>query len=173
MRKKGLTIIEVVVVVSIAAILIVVALVNFRSSAKKEKEVESSAREVTGVIREAQNYALTGKQPDPNKVPCSYYFRKVNDSQYEILYTYHVVGDTGCTKPPEVYATYSLKNKVIIGDFTNFYFKVPFGDIVDDAGVPITSNVKIKISKDAVIYCVLVYPSGSVSASADISLCTP
>lgn len=58
--RRGFTIIEMVVVLAIVSLMSAVTIVSLNTS-KISREVESQARVFASAVREAQNYALTGK----------------------------------------------------------------------------------------------------------------
>ena len=60
-NKKGLSLLEVIIVVAIIGIMSSISIVSF-SKAKLRSSVETAAEKAIAVIREAQNYALTGKE---------------------------------------------------------------------------------------------------------------
>ena len=60
-NKKGMTLLEVIVVIAIIGILSAVSIVSF-SAYKINTALDSASREVVAVLREAQNYSLSGKQ---------------------------------------------------------------------------------------------------------------
>ncbi|MCA9364833.1 MAG: hypothetical protein KC736_02990 [Candidatus Moranbacteria bacterium] len=91
--KKGTTLLEVIVVISIITIMTGVSLVYFGAQ-RQVKEVEAEAQKFAAVLREMQNNALTGKQVDDLKVPCAFgvRFDQNNNKVYIPYYTYHAPG---------------------------------------------------------------------------------
>ncbi len=71
-NKKGFSLLEMVIIMAIVSIMTSVMLVVTLSE-KDTKEIEAAGREITAAIREAQNYALTGKQQGAG-LPCSFGF---------------------------------------------------------------------------------------------------
>lgn len=62
-NKKGVSLIELIVVIGIIGIMAAVSIVSL-TKARNETAVEGEADKLVAVIREAQNYALTGKSAD-------------------------------------------------------------------------------------------------------------
>ncbi len=96
MNKKGFTFIEVIIIFTIVFIMTAI-LLGTSYKGRSKKEIESVAREVAATIREAQNYALTGKQKENDSMPCAFKF-KIYNNQYEILRSTRNI-DTAC--PPD------------------------------------------------------------------------
>ena len=78
-NKRGFSFLEMVVIVAIISIMTsVMMVVTFKE--RDRKEIEAVGREVTAAIREAQNYALTGKQQGTG-LPCSFgFFTDLDDT---------------------------------------------------------------------------------------------
>ncbi len=157
MNKKAFTLLELMIVCSIIGIMtaaIIVSLIN--SQIKKEVEIE--ARIVAAAIREAQNYALTGKTTQAGDLPCKYRFTSNSgDGSYKIRYYYHTNANSDCGNE-RIYAVYSLKNKVSFAASRDFYFTVPHG-------IPSPSpfsTVTVTVRKSTSVYNICVYPSGLV-----------
>lgn len=137
-------------VCAIIGIMTTAVLVSMRGN-KNEKAVETSAREVAAAIREAQNYALTGKGADGTCTNYNFHCTQGN-ANYEII---------GC-----VTANYTLKNDVRFRSDANsecetgaseaFYFSLPHGTVTG-----IVSG-KIILEKGSDRYTVCINAQGSV-----------
>ena len=146
MYKKAVTLIELIITIAIIGIMTGVLLVSFGSS-RTDKALETAARETAATIREAQNYALTGKGAGAG---CNIYtFSYGNgDDKNE----YGIDNGGGCS----INASYSLGNGVVFQNSGSFNFSAPLGisNLAAVEGITLTKSGKtIKVC---------VYPSGKV-----------
>jgi hypothetical protein len=113
--------------------------------------VEEAAREVAAVIRETQNYALTGKGLTASSSICRYNFYWTNGTA-----NYGMGGVVGGFNSCKTQA-YTLKNGVIFSGGGSISFSVPLATIT-------ASAMDIKLDKgSSSSYHVCVYASGLVS----------
>ncbi|MFC1721990.1 Tfp pilus assembly protein FimT/FimU [Patescibacteria group bacterium] len=98
-RQAGFTLVELLVVIAIIAMLMIIAIVNFRG-AEEASNLRNEAENVAGVIREAKNYAVSQKRiEDPDNPGTTFvptegygaYFSKNNPTEYIIF------ADTGAS----------------------------------------------------------------------------
>lgn len=122
---RGMTLVELMIVVSIIAVMSTVFLYNFNSS-RTEKNVEMASREVAAAFREAQNYALTGSQGVAGTIPCQYRISWAG-SAYTITYRY-LDSNNRCNQET-VLRTYTLSNGVTFYNSNNFNFSLPHADV--------------------------------------------
>lgn len=116
LNKKAFSLVELMVIIGIIGIMSSVVIVSLQRG-RVEKELETSAREVSAAIREAQNNALTGKSASST---CSdYYFTYIAGSTY-------TVGGSPNSCPS---TSYALKNGVTFESGGSFYFRIPFGGV--------------------------------------------
>ena len=159
-NKNGFSLMELMIVIAIIGIMTSIVLV-YSGKNKIEKEVEGAAREVAAAIREAQNNALTGKQPEAGKFPCAYIFSATNDSEnYGIQYAYHFSAENDCALyEPKSYASYSLKNgvKFSTGNDTGISFNIPWGTAAGSIDSPIV------LTKGSSSYTICVNSAGRVT----------
>lgn len=151
----GFTLLELMVAMAIVGILTAATAVSLNSSRTK-KEVEVAAREVTAAIREAQNYALTGKRVSDTEYPCDYKFNAtIGASGYSIEYDYHVYGSTTCDDSNVLYSS-SLKNKVTFKSVAPnpVSFSIPYGSTNPAA--------RVVLEKKSLQYTVCVNSSGNI-----------
>jgi len=148
-NKKGFSFIELLTVITIIAIMTIATSI-FMSSGLRA--VETAAREVSSVVREAQNYALTGKNTGAEDGCTMYIF-----SWEELSTNYKIDGlGAGCK-----IHDYSLKNGAEFTNGGSFIFEVPFsfveGDFSDDG------SAEINLRKGRDCFHVKVFSSGIVS----------
>jgi len=134
-QRQGFTLIELIIVIAIVGILASVVMVGVNSQARVERELETNAREFASVLREAQNYALTGKQANGTVTT-----DKFRVDWIDSTYTLSAVSSSGTVA---IIASYSLKNGVTLdGNGASFItFSLPWG--VSNA----TSTIIISFSK--------------------------
>lgn len=153
-NSAGFTLIEVVIVMAIMSIMVVIVVVSF-GNGRIERELETNAREFVGVVREAQNYALTGKQAIIGTEPC-YFHISWSGSNYTLSYLFkdadHVCNQTF------VMATYTLKNGVVFSNADAFSFSLPHA-ILDFA----TASKEVILNKQSISRVVCVYATGRIS----------
>ncbi|MDD2766585.1 MAG: prepilin-type N-terminal cleavage/methylation domain-containing protein [Candidatus Moranbacteria bacterium] len=121
-RWSGFTLIEVIVTIAIVSILTSVAISGINSGAKTQRELETNAREFASVVREAQNYALTGKQANvAGTNTCSFLVSQISSTQYTLS---AIACGTGTA---ELITTYTLKNGVGLSGTSSITFVLPRG----------------------------------------------
>lgn len=160
---RGLTLIELMISIAIISIMAGVIIVSM-SSGKTDRELDAAAREFASIVREAQNYALTGKQLVANSVPCKYHLTWVRGrSDYSLMYEYELNGT--CVPPSPTYSiSYTLKNGVTFATpgIQAFYFSPPHGTLSFDAGVR-----SVGLSKDGQSRIICIHEDGRVEVKRD------
>lgn len=144
-KKRGFSFLELMITIAIAGIMTATMLVSMNEQ-RDRKAVEGAAREVAAVIREIQNYALTGKKLASSS-GCAYVFNW-SGTGYNI---------SSCDTQ-----SYTLKNGVSFNNNGSFSFSIPF------ANLNTSSTTSIMLKKNSSNYYVCVYASGVVSESIDI-----
>lgn len=157
--KKGFSMEELIVVCAIIGIMTTAVVVSMRGN-KDERAVETSAREVAAAIRQAQNYALTGK--GAGVAGCTnYQFHCVKDND-----NYWI---SGCAS-----ANYTLKNGVRFKNTANtcespmFTFSLPHAETSIGAG----NSMKIILEdrNGSNEYTICIYDKGNViESSGDVN----
>ncbi len=71
--KKGFTLVELLIVIAIIGIMTAVLLVSM-SKGGVNNTLKVAGRQLSGALRESQNYALTGKQKEEGSYPCAFKF---------------------------------------------------------------------------------------------------
>lgn len=117
--SQGFTLIEAVITMAIVSILVTVAISGINSQRRIERDLETNAREFASVLREAQNYALTGKQSNGAGTTCEFKVAWSGSS-----YTLSAVP---CAGPDTVIASFSLKNGVVFAAPASITFALPWG----------------------------------------------
>lgn len=146
------------VVMAMTAIMISVTIISL-SGSRDRKVVEGEARKFAAVVREAQNYALTGKQFVSGRVTCSVGISNIGegDESYDVGYVYRNGSDCAAGTLSGVVATNILSNGVIFSSTTSaFNFAVPRGE------TGLMSALPIQLNKGSATYSVCVYPTGRV-----------
>jgi len=109
--------IELVVLIAIIGIMSAVSIASL-VTAKRNSELDTAAEEVMAVLREAQNYSLTGKNISST---CSSYTVDFTNGSGN----YNLNNGGGCTLDQN----YTLKNGVVVSVSTDTVFMAPHGDI--------------------------------------------
>lgn len=167
---KGFTLIELMIVVAIVSISAVVMLLSF-GNARTKKELETNAREFASVIREAQNYALTGKQVGSG-VTCR--FDVVWENSTYNIYAVKRDSPTTCpvisdyTTSPNVssVASYSLKQGVSFGNASFVNFDLPWANIVRSPVTPSGTPITV-FSKSGFYHSICLEDGGKLTDKAD------
>lgn len=167
LRKNlpAFTLIELVMVMAIIGILASVAMVSF-TDGRIRKDIETNAHEFAAVVREAQNYALTGRQLVSGTTPC-FYRITLGGTNYTFDYRYkNAAGACGVSFTVQ----HTLKSGVTLeSDDASLSFTPPFADIFDGNGDPVASggNVRVEFSKSSKLYAVCIYADGRVLETAN------
>lgn len=144
-KKRGFTIIELLIVIAIMAILSATGFMSYQN-ARRDAVLRAAQREVATAIRMTQGYALQGKTQNTGGedfTPCGYGFEFTDKDSYRIFYT---KADNGSLcKDDNNYPggeikvdSFVLNEDVTITNdpinSTKFYFKIPFGVILSGTG---------------------------------------
>lgn len=133
--REGFSLVELLLTLSITAIMIAAVLVSANGMNKDRKNLELAARTVAQAIRETQNNALGGKLPDKNDTSayaCGYAFAHgIGNNSYRIGYM-PKTGGTPCASGSSLIMSPAviLKNNVTFtsGD-RSMFFSLPRGEI--------------------------------------------
>jgi prepilin-type N-terminal cleavage/methylation domain-containing protein len=164
---RGFTFIEVIVVMAIISIMAGIVAVSFKTG-RVEKELETNAREFAGIVREAQNYALTGKAITGSgipsgAVPCRFLVAW-SGGIYKINYIYKnnssdICDNSNPYSPSYLIVTYNLKNGVKFSNNSDesLSFALPHADL-DFSG-----SKSVIFTKESNNYAVCIYSDGRIT----------
>lgn len=152
-NQRGYTLIELLIVIAIITIGTSVT-VFMVGNARVVREVDAGARELSGILREAQNYALTGRQLAGGS-PCRYQVRWTNGSgSYSLIYWYKD-GSGNCTRQSAT--AYTLPSGVTFRNTSSASFLLPHASL--EGGASVTA----RLGKGSTLRNVCVSTSGLVS----------
>lgn len=153
-NTAAFTLIELLVVMAIIGITASIVLTDW-SGGRKSQQLNNSAQEVGAVIREAQNYALTGYQGVAGSEPC-YFQVSWSGSSYSLGYQYKDAGGA-CNQSVAGFHSYALKDGVTFSGASSFNFSVPHAASSFGAGPQ-----AIILTKQGIFAVVCVYSNGRV-----------
>ena len=180
--KKAFSLVELLIAIGIIAVMSSVLFVSLNGS-KNIKQVEVAGRQLAAAIRQAQNYALSGKGDPANtsRKICGYgiYFAD-GGSQYQPFYNYtNSAGDCAAISknynvaaPTFASPAQALPDSVLISTIFStdaFYFTIPFADTNYNGGA--LGTQKISLQKNSAKYTVCVYGRGNVTEKAGDATC--
>lgn len=166
---QAFTLIEVMVVVAIIGITTSIMLLSF-SNAQIKRQLETNAREFVGALREAQNYALTGKQAVVGTKPCAFdvsWDDSAGVSTYVLKYRYRDNVTSVCDQTFTM-ASHVLKNGVVFSSSGTYSFDLPHANITYNGASFSGIQTSIDLRKQSFDHYVCVYSSGNILDSTDL-----
>lgn len=161
---RGFTLLEILVVIAVIGIVSSVILMS-TGNARTEREVSSASQDVVGLLREAQQYALTGKQFVNSTDPCQ--FRVTwNSGSASLTTTYYYKGSNGVCDQSVTVSTFNLQGGVVFANSGVVDFSLPHG-----RPSFATPNVALQLSKAGVSGVACVYQSGLVKNALGTTNC--
>ncbi len=161
--KKGFTLIEVMIVVSIIAVATAIVLVGM-SNVRNQTQVKGDARRLAGTLRELQNNALTGKRQTETRISCWFSLPSAIIGAGSIAPMYRYKDGTTCATnlgdnlPLVVFSPGVVFSNANVG----VRFVVPWGQALDAAGNVLGAPVRYTLEKSGIIWSVCVYPEGRI-----------
>ncbi|MBI2439215.1 MAG: prepilin-type N-terminal cleavage/methylation domain-containing protein [Candidatus Moranbacteria bacterium] len=161
--KKGVTMVEIMIVVAIISIVTTIS-ISLLGNGRTLRELETNAREFAGVVREAQNYALTGKAVTGSGIPATavpcFYVLSWSGSTYTLTHVYKNSVSVPCDigGPSASVGVYTLKNGVTFNSASSFYFSLPHAKLSFNSG-----SVAAPLGKGGFSHTVCVYATDSAS----------
>lgn len=154
---RGFTLIEVLIVVAIIGIVSAMILVTF-SGRQQARNLERAAREVMATLREAQNYALSGRAGVISE----------NNTYYGVDFTagasYSVVSSGGTIE------SYSMKNGIVASAASSVRFMLPRGEVYI-GGAALSGSHRITLANGALNHYICVYSTGHILDNGAAAVC--
>lgn len=156
-RTPGFTLIEVVIVIAIIGITSALVLVTL-SGQRQARNLERAAREVMATLREAQNYALSGRAGAINENN-TYYGVNINAGV-----SYSVVSSSGTI------GSYTLKNGATFTSASLVRFLLPRGDVYI-GGTALSGSHRISLTNAGLNRHLCVYSTGRILDNGTSGTC--
>jgi prepilin-type N-terminal cleavage/methylation domain-containing protein len=153
-KQKGFTLIEILVVITIIAIAATITLASL-GNGRAQRDLETGARELVSIIREAQNDALTGKQLVAGTDPCQY---RVSWNGSTYTFTYWYKNASGACSQSSPIMTRSLRPGASFSGSSSVSFFLPHA-VTDIPGSTPRSAVA---TKGGASHVVCVYQNGRI-----------
>ena len=166
---RGFTLVELVVAMALISIMATATVVSM-SGSKTKQEVQAASHLVASALREAQNYALTGKNmtSNPANRPCKFRARSVTGGS-AIFVEQLSAGMVSCSQPgstPDSWsgAAYNLTNGVVFSATTEVRFDVPRGEPTNPSNVELSgaTSIDFPVSKSLLTAHTCIYPLGRI-----------
>ena len=171
-RHKGFSLIELIVVMSIVAVLGTTLVLNFRSSATNTAARHQVAFTVSSDLRRAQSMAVSesGHQGTP---ACGFGLHYVSPTRYQIFA--HILGGASCgmkTYQPgdPIIETKNIQNSAMSfkESFADVYFELPYakaylGGDSDPSQAPVT--IEIVVTGEVAGTVLSVHQSGKIDVT--------
>jgi prepilin-type N-terminal cleavage/methylation domain-containing protein len=157
-NARAFTLIEVMIVVAIIGIVSAMMLVSF-SGRRQTRNLEGAVREVMATLREAQNYALSGRAGAISE----------NNTYYGVQIapatSYSIVASSGTI------ANYTLKSGVTFSSgATTVSFTLPRGEVLVGGG-PLAGSYRISLTNAGSNRYLCVYSTGRIIDNGAVAAC--
>lgn len=167
-KQKGFTLIELLMAMSMMAVMVAVVIVSL-GSARTNRELDGEAGKVLSLLREAQNYALTGKSISGSDA-CDRFSTRVSGNEFQI---YHYDKSSGACVFVNTPLRYAVGSGAALSAtrwdgtassaLSRLDFTIPNGQLlVNGLFVEMSGSqwVRFQLSKSGVTENVCVYPLG-------------
>jgi type II secretion system protein H len=156
--RAGFTLIEVMIVVAIIGITSAAVFVSL-SASRSTRGLDRASREVMASLREAQNYALSGRSAN------------ISDNNTYFGLQISSATDYSVTSSTSTISSYTLKDGVTFSSgATTIEFTLPRGD-VRQGGAPLAGSYRISLTKGGSSLYVCLYPTGRMVENGPNSTC--
>lgn len=150
-HRQAFTLIEVVVVMAIIAIASATAL-NSLNNARSGRKADQAAEQFASVLRETQNYAVTGRSRGEDN--CAYGIDITSDTTYKMIHSFRVAG--ACTGSGDLFS-YTLQNGVRVNpNLATIRYNLPRGTLS-------ATNFSFAFTVGGVTRYVCIYAGGRVA----------
>ncbi len=174
LKTKGFTLIEMVVVIAIISITSAIIITSL-SSTRSTRETERAIHSLAATLREAQNYALTGRSTSVSQGNCFYAVRLINSSQYALVNYYRSGGN--CNNYNTI-TTVTMPSGTTISGITNFptilAFSLPRAEVYSATTGTLASLGSAQLigaTKGSQTHYLCLYPTGRVEERGTIATC--
>jgi prepilin-type N-terminal cleavage/methylation domain-containing protein len=158
--RQAFTLIEVVIVMAIIAVVSVIAIVSFATT-RTDGQVKQAAHLVAGSLREAQNYALSGRSTGTAQDNC-WYGVSMSGTGYSLFNRYKAAGV--CSAQATI-GNFTLPAGVSFGASEIIGFSLPRSEPLYYNGssmVALTTSRLIQLVKGGRSFYLCVYSTGRV-----------
>lgn len=179
--KKGFSLLELMVVIFIMVLAVGITLASMNDTRALD-EVESAARGIAGILREAQNSSLTGREHSYDdgsgvlemRIPCNNGVTLKNNGPAEQLTVesnFIPKKNGSCNPPWDLIPERSVTFKKVVETVppvNRIYFEIPSGKVLEEESVweanVIVKKIGIKSKRNSNIkYSVCIYKSGKIA----------
>lgn len=169
----GFTVIEMVIVIAIIGISSVV-IINSLSTGRALRLTEQSAHDLAGALRQAQNYALTGKA-SAGQESCYFGLRFISSSRYALVQYYRAAGNCNSYN---TLTTTNLAGGVTFTSISSYptilAFSLPRAEVysaTSGALSGLTTAQRIGLTKSGRTQYLCLYPGGRIEERGTASTC--
>lgn len=157
-NRSGFTLIEIMLVVAIVGITTATVFVSL-SGSRSTRGLDRASREVSAALREAQNYALSGRSTAISENNTFFGLQISSPTAYSVVSSSGTVG------------SYTLKDgAVFTSGTTTLSFTLPRGDVLV-GGSPLAGSYLVGISKGGSARYICLYSTGRIIENGPSGTC--